>query len=67
MHYEIGRQYAIEGMIDEAITEMKNAARADPKSEEAHYALMILYAKKGMVGEAMAELERTLGIIWRSP
>jgi tetratricopeptide (TPR) repeat protein len=67
VHYEIGRQYAKEGMIDEAIMEIRNAARADPQSEQAHYALMILYAKKGMVGEAVAELEKTLEIIWELP
>jgi Zn-dependent protease with chaperone function len=62
MHYEVGRQYAIEGMVDEAIIEFKEAARADPHSEQAHYALGVLYAEKGIVEAAIKELETTLEI-----
>ncbi len=62
VHYEKGRQYAIEGMIDEAITEFKDAARADPRSGKVHYALGVLYVEKGIVEEAVKELERSLEI-----
>jgi Zn-dependent protease with chaperone function len=62
VHYEMGRQYYSEGMIDEAIMEFREAARADPQSEQPHYALGILYAEKGTVEEAIRELERTLEI-----
>ena len=62
VHYEIGRQYAIEGMTDEAIREFKEAARADPKSGGIHYALGILYAEKGVVEEAVKELKKELEI-----
>ena len=62
IHYETGRQYALEGMVDEAIMEFKEAERADPQSEHVHFALGILYAKKGIVEEAVKELEKTLQI-----
>jgi len=62
MYYEIGRQYAIEGMIDEAITEFRSAVRVDPKNEHAHYVLGILYARKGNREAAIKELEKTLEI-----
>ena len=62
VHYEMGRQYAIEGMIDEAIAELKNAARVDPQNGQVHYALGILYVKKGIVEEAVRELEMALKI-----
>jgi tetratricopeptide (TPR) repeat protein len=62
VHYEKGRQYAIEGMIDEAITEFRSAVRVDPEHEHAHYALGILYIKKGAMQKAIREMERTLEI-----
>ena len=62
MRYEIGRQYAIDGMIDKAVTEFKEAVRIDPNSEMAHYALGIIYAEKEIMEEAMAELRTVLKI-----
>jgi Zn-dependent protease with chaperone function len=62
IHYEAGRQYVMEGMIDQAIKEFKSAINADPESEQAHYALGILYARKGDVEAAIGALERTLRI-----
>ncbi|MBD3185035.1 M48 family metalloprotease [Candidatus Poribacteria bacterium] len=62
IHYEIGRQYAIEGMIDEAIVEFSNAIKLDPESEMAHYALGVLYAQKGSLDQAVEELEKALEI-----
>jgi len=62
VHYEMGRQYAIEGMVDEAIMEFREAARANPQSEQIHYALGILYAEKGTMEAAIRELEKTLEI-----
>ena len=49
-------------MMDEAITEMKNAARIDPQNEQAHYALGVIYIKKGIVEEAVKELQKALEI-----
>ena len=62
VHYEIGRQYAIEGMLDEAITEFRKASRADPQNEQVRYALGVLYDESGNREEAIAELEKTLEI-----
>lgn len=62
VHYEMGRQYAIEGMIDKAIMEFREAARADPQNEQTHYALGVLYAEKGTMKEAVRELEKALEI-----
>lgn len=62
IHYEIGRQYAAEGMIDRAILEFKEAKRIDPKGEHIHYALGILYDKKGQTKKSIEELEITLKI-----
>jgi Zn-dependent protease with chaperone function len=60
VHYEMGWQYYTEGMIDEAIVEFREAARANPQSGRVHYALGILYTEKGAIEEAIGELERAL-------
>jgi len=62
IHYEIGRQYIIEGMMDEALIELKKAERINPKSGHIHHALGIIYAKKGVMEEAARELEKALQI-----
>lgn len=62
VHYEMGRQYAVEGMVDKAIMKFRDAARVNPQSERAHYALGVLYSKKGAVEEAIEELKKTLAI-----
>ncbi len=57
VHYEIGRQYDIEGMSDKAIEEIKKAKLIDPENEQAYIALAILYNKKGFVDKAIAEVK----------
>lgn len=61
-HYEIGMQYAIEGMIDEAIEHIRESVKYNPESFDAFYALGILYAKKGNVEVAIQELKKALEI-----
>jgi len=60
MHYEMGRQYAIEGMIDEAIDQFKEAVRYDPGRHDAFFALGLLYAQKGSIEDAIRELKTVL-------
>jgi Zn-dependent protease with chaperone function len=60
--YEIGRQYAMEGMINEAIVKFNDAVSAAPKNDRIHFALGILYSQKGLKEEAIKELEKTLEI-----
>jgi tetratricopeptide (TPR) repeat protein len=62
IHYEIGRQYAIEGMLDAAISEFDKAVVSDPKSADAVYALGLLYAEKGAVDRAENQFKRVLEI-----
>jgi len=62
IHYEMGREYAIDGMIDEAISEFSKSARTSPQSDGAHYALGILYAEKGVMERAISEFEKALKI-----
>lgn len=62
MHYEIGRQYAVEGMLDAAITEFNKAIINDPKSADAVYALGLLYAEKGSVDLAEKQFIKALEI-----
>ncbi len=62
MHYEIGRQYAIEGMLDAAITEFNKAVSSDPKSLQAVYALGLLYEEKGAVDLAEKQFKKVLEI-----
>ncbi len=60
--YEVGRQYALEGMIDEAIAKFRDAEGIAPKNERIHLALGILYSQKGMIEEAVKEFEKVLEI-----
>ncbi|MEK7395424.1 MAG: M48 family metalloprotease [Candidatus Poribacteria bacterium] len=62
LHYEIGRQYAIEGMIDDAISEFNNAVNLNPKSDDAVYALGLLYIEKGAIDKAKKQLQIALEI-----
>jgi STE24 endopeptidase len=62
LHYEIGRQYAIEGMIDDAISEFNNAVNLNPKSDDAVYALGLLYIEKGAIEEAKKQFLMALEI-----
>ncbi|MCL4419559.1 M48 family metalloprotease [Patescibacteria group bacterium] len=62
LHYEIGRQYAIEGMIDNAISEFDSAVNLNPKSDDAVYALGLLYNEKGAVDEAKKQFHKALAI-----
>ena len=43
------------GMLTEAIQEMKDVVRLEPKSAEAHYNLGDLYAKNGQMQDAIDE------------
>ncbi len=58
VHYEIGRQYDMEGMVDEAIAELRKAERIDPENGQVHFALAILYNKKGLVDKAIVEIKK---------
>ena len=62
IHYELGRQYAIKGMNDNAILEFRKAVRADPSNGEAHFALGVLYARKGVWDKAESQLQIALRI-----
>ena len=62
VHYNKGREYALDGMIDEAILEFRESARLTPQSEQPHYALGILYSEKGVIEEAIREFEKALEI-----
>ncbi|MGB9594957.1 MAG: M48 family metalloprotease [Candidatus Poribacteria bacterium] len=62
LHYEIGRQYAIEGMIDQAIAEFNKAYDSNPKSDQAIFALGLLYMEKGAISEAKEKFQKVLEI-----
>lgn len=62
VHYEIGRQYAIEGMIDQAIAEFNKVVDLNSKSDQAFYALGLLYMEKGAIIEAKEKFQRALEI-----
>lgn len=62
LEYEIGRQYAIEGMVDEAIAKFKDAEQAAPKNDRIYFALGILYFQKGLKEESVKSLEKSLEI-----
>jgi tetratricopeptide (TPR) repeat protein len=62
IHYEMGREYALDGKTDEAIAEFSESARISPQSEEPHFALGILYAEKGVMQKAISEFEKVLKI-----
>jgi len=62
MYYEKGRQYAIAGMLDDAIAEFYNAINSDPKSDNAFYALGLVYAEKGAIKNAEEEFQKAFEI-----
>ncbi len=60
IHYEIGRQYVIEGMVDQAIAEFNKAFDFDQKSDRIIYVLGLLYMEKGDISEAKEKFKRVL-------
>jgi Zn-dependent protease with chaperone function len=62
IHYEIGRQYANEGMLDAAINEFNKAVISNPKSSDAIFALGLLYAEKGAIDIAEKQFTKVLEI-----
>lgn len=62
IYYEIGRQYASEGMIDEAIEQFRKAEERSPHMYDALYALGILYEQKGDLEGALSEFKKILEV-----
>ena len=62
MHYELGRQYAMEGMFDNAIAEFRKAINNDPKNDNTFYALGLVYIEKDEIKNAEIELQKALQI-----
>jgi len=64
-HYRLGLKYYRQGRVEEAIFELKQALKIDPKLADAHNQLAIIYMNQGTVaGRTMAEweLEKALKI-----
>ncbi|MDQ1328226.1 MAG: Tetratricopeptide repeat protein [Candidatus Poribacteria bacterium] len=62
MHYELGRQYAMEGMFDDAIAEFRKAINNDPKNDNSFYALGLVYIEKDEIKNAEIEFQKALEI-----
>jgi tetratricopeptide (TPR) repeat protein len=54
-HGYLSTALARKGMLTDAIQEMREVVRLDPKSAEAHYNLGDLYAKNGQMQDAIGE------------
>ncbi len=61
-HLASGRQYLLDGRINEAIAELSTAASLDPKLGEAHNLLGVAYDKKGMGDRAKDSYEKAVKV-----
>jgi Tfp pilus assembly protein PilF len=59
-HLQAGRQYLLDGQINEAIAELSTAASLDPRLTEAHNLLGVAYDKKGFTDRAKESYERAV-------
>ncbi|HEY6806186.1 MAG TPA: tetratricopeptide repeat protein [Pyrinomonadaceae bacterium] len=59
-HLAAGRQYLLDGQLNEAIAELSTAASLDPKLTEAHNLLGVAYDKKGFGDRAKEAYERAV-------
>jgi Tfp pilus assembly protein PilF len=61
-HLDAGREYLLEGRLNEAITELSTASSLDPKLAEAHNLLGVAYDKKGFADKAKESYERAVKV-----
>ena len=61
-HLEAGREYLMNGRINEAVTELSTAASLDPKLTEAHNLLGVAYDKKGLAERAQESYKRAIKV-----
>jgi Tfp pilus assembly protein PilF len=61
-HLANGREYLLSGRLNEAISELSNAASLDPKLTEAHNLLGVAYDKKGLADRARDSYERAVKV-----
>jgi len=61
-HLAAGREYLLNGRINEAVTELSTAASLDPKLTEAHNLLGVAYDQKGLGERAKDSYERAVKI-----
>jgi Tfp pilus assembly protein PilF len=59
-HLAAGREYLLNGRINEAISELTTAASIDPKLSEAHNLLGVAYDKKGLTDRAKDSYEHAV-------
>src|SRR5256714_2857179 len=59
-HLEVGREYLLEDLYNEAIGELSMAVSLDPKLTEAHNLLGVAYGKKGFGERAKESFERAV-------
>ena len=59
-HLANGREYLLNGRINEAISELSTAASLDPRLSEAHNLLGVAYDKKGLADRAKDSYERAV-------
>lgn len=61
-HLANGRQYLLDGRLNESITELSTAVSLDPKLTEAHNLLGVAYDKKGLAERAKDSYERAVKV-----
>jgi Tfp pilus assembly protein PilF len=61
-HLEAGRQFLLNGMYNEAVSELSTAASLDPKLSEAHNLLGVAFDKKGFSDRAKESFEKAVKI-----
>ena len=61
-HLESGREFLLDGRLNEAISELSTAASLDPRLGEAHNLLGVAYAQKGLQDRAKESYERAVKV-----
>ena len=61
-HLEAGRQFLLNGLYNEAVSELSTAVSLDPKLSEAHNLLGVAYDKKGFGERAKESFEKAVKI-----
>jgi Tfp pilus assembly protein PilF len=61
-HLEAGREYLMNGRINEAVAELSTAASLDPKLSEAHNLLGVAYDQKGLAERAQDSYKRAIQV-----
>ncbi len=62
VHYDLAREYHLNGSADEAIAEYKTVLELDPKFPEAHYNIGVIMYYQGKMDDAIEEFLKEIEV-----